>query len=269
MALHEPTVTELISFSSSSYPARPQGWERHVHGFYQFDATLGGEVFLDTGGRHAFRSRRGDGVLIPPMVRHGHRTRTGFRVGMFKFRIAPRYWRIFGNRPFAVALSPLARAGVERAGKAWHAHAYLCAPQAVSALTLCLIEAARSMRVRAPREAPAAAPDAFRERLWELLERMERNPYAKWPVSGLAAACHLSPDHFTRCFWQTLRQSPLDYSLHVRMRAAAQELAVDPQLPIKEVAAASGYASVHSFTRAFRRALGVPPGRYRHTPSEL
>ena len=266
MPFEPPIVSELVSFGDSTYPRRPQDWPAHTHGFHQFDATLSGEVFLNTEGRKTFRSRRGDGVLIPPMVRHKHRTLKGFRVGMFKFHVAPRYWALLGEKPFAIKLSADAVRGVERAGEAWNSGAPLRASQATAALTWCLVEAVRGARRTAP---CATVNDAFRAQLWQLLERVEREPYGPWTVAGLAAACRLTPDHFAKCFRQALSQPPLEYLLHVRMRTAAYVLSADPDLAIKEAAERAGYATVHAFTRAFRRVIGVSPGQYRKTPGEM
>lgn len=268
MAIQTPIVSELVSFGCDAYPPVAQRWPEHLHAFHQFDAVLSGEVFLEVEGRAPFRLRRGDAVLTPPMVRHAHRTRAGFRVGMFKFHAAPRYWTMLGARAFRIKLPSAVLRAIEDAGAVWKRKALLYEHQAAAALTLGLVEAARSVRM-AHESVEPSAPDAFRAQLWRMLERVESNPYRAWTVAGLAADCHLTPDHFAKRFREALAQAPLEYLLRARMRAAAHELASNPDLPIKEVASASGYATVHAFTRAFRRVVGASPARFRRTPSEL
>ncbi|MBI3831486.1 MAG: helix-turn-helix domain-containing protein [Planctomycetes bacterium] len=269
MSLLPPLVTELVSFGCDSYPAVARQWPEHLHSFHQFDAILSGEVFLGAEGRAPFRLRRGDALLTPPMVRHAHRTRKGFCVGLFKFHLAPRFWPLLGSKSFQVKLSPAALQSIEYAQRVWSEKSPLRNHMATSALTICLVEAARAAPDATKSHESTATPDAFRAQLWRLLERVENNPYRAWTVAGLAADCHLTPDHFAKRFREALAQAPLEYLLRARMRAAAHELATDPDLPIKEVAAASGYATVHAFTRAFRRVVGASPARFRRTPSEL
>ena len=47
----------------------------------------------------------------------------------------------------------------------------------------------------------------------------------------------------------------------------ARELLEDPERGIAEVAAAVGYASEAAFHRAFKRAVGQPPARWRRSPT--
>ncbi len=57
-------------------------------------------------------------------------------------------------------------------------------------------------------------------------------------------------------------ESPAAYLTRWRMDLAAKRLR-DGDESLHGVAHAVGYTSVYAFSRAFRRARGVPPGRYR------
>jgi transcriptional regulator GlxA family with amidase domain len=56
--------------------------------------------------------------------------------------------------------------------------------------------------------------------------------------------------------------SPRQYLIDWRMSRASKLLA-GTDLSVAEVAAATGYASEPAFARTFKRAAGVPPGRFR------
>ncbi|MBE7462346.1 MAG: helix-turn-helix domain-containing protein [Planctomycetes bacterium] len=264
MGAEAPLVAELINFGCHVYPSQAQRWDTHLHGFHQLDVTVAGEVWLEVEGGKPFHSRRGDAVLVPPLIRHAHRTRRGMTIGMFKFRAAPRYWALLGRRPRGLRLPEGLVAQVEDAGRAMREHAALARPQALAALTLCLVETVR----RAGAAVPAAA-DPAAGRFWRVLERVETEPFGSWSVAKLAGECHLSPDHFARSFHALLGQPPREYLLGLRMRAAAQVLSDEPEVAIKHLAEQAGYATVHAFARAFRRVLGAPPGAYRRARSEL
>lgn len=111
--------------------------------------------------------------------------------------------------------------------------------------------------------------DPFRQSLYPLLERIEQAPQTAWSVARMAATCHVSVDHFSRCFHRLLGQTPRRYLLEARMRAAAAALLGEPARPIKEIADASEYATVHAFSAAFKKILGRSPAAYRRVQPEL
>ena len=269
-----PLVTELVSFGYSVHRGGPWDWREHLHCFCQFDLTVSGEIELLLEGARTLRSRRGDAVFIPPLIRHGYRTKRGFRTAVFKFHIAPRFWRVLGEHVFQVKLSGLALDCTETALAAHGRELPLAGQKAAAALTLCLIEALerRNLTPRPPSLRGKGENDGrgeLRARLWPLLERVEAAPFAQWTVAGLADECHLSPDYFGKLFRRALDQSPQDYLARVRLRAAAHELATNAQTSIKRLADESGYATVHAFSRAFRRVIGVTPASFRRMPGDM
>jgi transcriptional regulator GlxA family with amidase domain len=63
-------------------------------------------------------------------------------------------------------------------------------------------------------------------------------------------------------FSRYLSDAPMAYLTGWRLRLAAQALTSSPK-GVADVAAAVGYESEAAFNRAFKRAFGVPPARYR------
>lgn len=265
MPLHTSIITEMVACGFSDHNGSKQGWREHLHCFCQFDVMMSGAVSMGVEKKKTYHYRRGDGIFIPALLRHSYRAEKHFCIGVYKFHVAPAYWRLLGETAFRIRLSPNTLRGATDAIIACNRRAPLCDQQAAAALTLCLIEAFNS---RSPRYSSPAST-GLRARLWQLLEKVESDPYRRWTVAGLAAQCHLTPDHFGRCFRQALEQTPLEYLAKVRLRAAAHELSSDAGKSIKEVADASGFASVHAFTRAFRRVMGLNPGAFRRMPSDF
>ncbi|HTL52500.1 MAG TPA: AraC family transcriptional regulator [Planctomycetota bacterium] len=278
MAILQPLVTDLHSFSVILYtyqaaPQRDHRWDPHLHSFHQFDVTVEGRSALEFDNGLRIEAQPGTGILIPPMVRHNHQTDTFFRVGMFKFSLAPGGWAALGPRPLQIQLSETALAAVREAGAARDAKAPWQDHQAVAALTLCLVEAVRAVPSSpAPGtvgRAGASAGNPVQQQLGEILEAIEAAPFDGWTVAGLADRCHLTADHFTKRFREALEIGPQEYLLRARIRAAARALASHQKPSIKAIAETAGYASVHSFSRAFRQVTGLSPAKFRRQSGDL
>ena len=78
----------------------------------------------------------------------------------------------------------------------------------------------------------------------------------------VADACHLDVAYLCRLFQRFGRERPNRYLQHLRLNHAA-ELLQNSERPVKDIAAGLGYSDAFSFSRAFHRAFGMPPGRVR------
>ena len=81
-------------------------------------------------------------------------------------------------------------------------------------------------------------------------------------LARLADVACLSPYHFHRIYRGVHRETVTDTVRRLRLHRAAVEL-ITGELPVPRVASRAGYRSQEAFTRAFKAAYGVPPGRYR------
>ena len=81
-------------------------------------------------------------------------------------------------------------------------------------------------------------------------------------VASLAAAAAMSRSAFARTFQDAFAIAPMEFVARTRLHHAA-ELLRTTDLPVKVVAASIGFASRSHFTRAFRRAYGSDPRRFR------
>ncbi|MDR7273457.1 AraC family transcriptional regulator [Catenuloplanes atrovinosus] len=94
------------------------------------------------------------------------------------------------------------------------------------------------------------------------LEHIHADPARDWTTGTLAAATAVSRATLGRRFPAAIGQSPGTYLTQWRMDLAAARLHATDQ-SVESIAAAVGYHSVPAFSRAFTRAHGTPPGRYR------
>ncbi len=100
------------------------------------------------------------------------------------------------------------------------------------------------------------------EPIGRALVLLHGSPERDWTVAGLAHAVGLSRAAFARRFTAKVGATPLGYLRDVRLERAARLLAETDE-PLAAVAARVGYTSEFAFNRAFQRARGVPPGRFR------
>ena len=81
-------------------------------------------------------------------------------------------------------------------------------------------------------------------------------------LTRLADVACLSPYHFHRIYRAIRNETVTETVRRLRMHRAALEL-IASELPTPRIAKRAGYGSQAAFTRAFKAAYGVPPGRYR------
>lgn len=96
----------------------------------------------------------------------------------------------------------------------------------------------------------------------QALQRLHEDPATPWTTASLAEAISVSRATLARRFPSATGLTPAAYLTQWRMDLAAVRLR-DTHDPVELIAARVGYVSVPAFTRAFARAHGLPPGRYR------
>jgi transcriptional regulator GlxA family with amidase domain len=110
----------------------------------------------------------------------------------------------------------------------------------------------------------SAAPTdpALLRRLLRARDRVAAAPHERWSVARLAKLSGVSPAHFARSFHAAFGAPPHRVVLSLRLERAAALLR-DTDLPIAEVALASGWRSPGSFGRTFSAVLGLSPSAHR------
>jgi AraC-like DNA-binding protein len=94
------------------------------------------------------------------------------------------------------------------------------------------------------------------------LTRLHAHPDRPWTTESIAAEVAMSRAAFARRFTRLVGEAPLAYLTRWRLNLAARRLR-NTDDPIAAIAERVGYSSEYSFSRAFTRFHGQPPGRYR------
>ncbi|MEP7452143.1 AraC family transcriptional regulator [Phyllobacterium sp. SB3] len=119
-----------------------------------------------------------------------------------------------------------------------------------------------SLRLIQTRDAPAGLLRGLGDiRLAEAIRQMHANPARPWTMAQLAREAALSRSAFFDRFTRNIGLPPMEYLLAWRM-ALAKDLLRRREIDIAEVAERVGYGSASTFSTAFSRYTGSPPGRY-------
>jgi AraC-like DNA-binding protein len=132
---------------------------------------------------------------------------------------------------------------------------------------LVLVRLVEVLLIEALRATPAddAPPGQLRgladARLAPAIRQMHSQLARSWTVALLARTAAVSRSAFFERFTRTVGLPPMEYLLAWRM-AVAKDLLRRQDLRLAEVAERVGYGSASTFSTAFSRRVGRPPGRY-------
>lgn len=122
-----------------------------------------------------------------------------------------------------------------------------------------LVEALRdSKSTQAPAGLLRGLADA---RVAAAIRKVHAEPARTWTIAGLALEAGLSRSAFFDRFTRLVGIAPMEYVLGWRM-ALAKQLLRGGQFAISEIAERVGYGSASTFSTAFSRHVGLPPGQY-------
>jgi AraC-like DNA-binding protein len=119
-----------------------------------------------------------------------------------------------------------------------------------------------SLRLTQTPDAPAGLLRGLGDaRLAGAIRQMHADPTRPWTMAQLAKEAALSRSSFFERFTRNVGLPPMEYLLAWRM-AMAKTLLRHERIDIGEVAERVGYGSASTFSTAFSRYVGQPPGRY-------
>lgn len=111
------------------------------------------------------------------------------------------------------------------------------------------------------RLAQPAMPDP---RIARIIKMLRGRPQGPWSVDAMAQSAGMSRTSFNTRFRAVLGEPPMAYLTELRLRRAAGYLATTNK-SVREIAHLVGYDNEASFSKAFSRLFGRPPGEYRRT----
>lgn len=270
-----------------------------------FHVVTAGHCFLKVEGENAIEMRPGQFVLVPHGLGHAiFDHESSLREDFFNLPIerpSPRYERIhYGGGGAGTTLvcgavrfkHPAARELVRLLPRilqveAWssphadwmHATLRLMAAEAAAQqpggetivtrlADILVIQAIRTWLAEDPMARTGWLGALHDERIGRALVRIHRDPSYEWTVASMAEAASMSRSAFSARFSELVGESPAHYLTRWRMHLAGSWMR-EQRMSASACAGRLGYESLAAFHRAFKRVMGVPPGRWLRTQAEV
>lgn len=120
---------------------------------------------------------------------------------------------------------------------------------------------------REERQRKSVAATSLNKRLERARNYIDERFREPLRLADLAEVAYASPHHFLREFRKAYGATPHQY-LTGRRLEVARNLLHTTQLPVSEIGARVGFASVNGFYKAFRRRYDCPPTAFRQDPHQ-
>ncbi|HEY0458174.1 MAG TPA: AraC family transcriptional regulator [Pyrinomonadaceae bacterium] len=98
--------------------------------------------------------------------------------------------------------------------------------------------------------------------LVRVVEKLNEEYNENFSTEVLAAEAGVHPVHLAAVFRQVYKETMGEYVQKLRI-AHASRLLLDKEIPLSEIAYATGFSDQSHFTRIFKRLVGITPGAFR------
>jgi AraC-like DNA-binding protein len=90
---------------------------------------------------------------------------------------------------------------------------------------------------------------------------LEDNVYSRLTLSDICKKFYMGKSSISKLFLEHTLYSPMEYYYRLKIKEAKKLLNED--IPVSRISDMLGYSSVHNFSRAFKKATGIPPTEYK------
>ncbi|MEF3302882.1 AraC family transcriptional regulator [Paenibacillus sp. GYB003] len=115
--------------------------------------------------------------------------------------------------------------------------------------------------------APGIRDGTTQELIHQLMRHMESNYFLDWNLDAFAKFVHLNPSYLVRAFKWTAGATPMQYLNRLRLSAAVSFLA-NTDMGVQQIAEATGFGSIHYFSRLFKQKYGLSPQQWRQSQTK-
>ena len=144
---------------------------------------------------------------------------------------------------------------------------YLLKPVETEELQKALNKIRLKLQERAQEESAAFNGDSENKTAeqvaFAVIEYLQHHYNEEVNLNQIASALHYSPSYLTKIFVQQYDTTPSKYMISLRMQKAQQLLAHNPELSVRQIGETVGYPEQGSFSRIFKKYVGVSPLEYR------
>ena len=236
----------------------------HWHEALEFDYVVSGSVKVSTPGQtQTFSAGEGfflNSNVLTAMVREeacvidSHLFHAAFLAGHFKSVFETKYLSpVLQNRNLELlpirGQSPAERELLKKLLQEFQTRNLL------SEIWLLLLQVLESTRLQ-------ASPTKNQDRMLTMMSFIGEHYSEKLTLEDIADSAAVSTRECLRCFRSAIGQSPMEYLIDYRIRAACR-LLEKTDLSVTDIAMETGWGSSSYFAKMFRRTCGKTPNEYR------
>ena len=96
-----------------------------------------------------------------------------------------------------------------------------------------------------------------------ILSYLEENLYSGVTLTDLCSRFFMGKSQLCQLFNDQIGEGPIEYYSKLRI-AEAKKLLLRGELSVSRISDMLGYSSIHNFSRAFKKSVGISPTEYRH-----
>jgi AraC-like DNA-binding protein len=231
----------------------------HRHEGVQVIVALHGSFVVDTTSRK-YDVPTSSAIVIPPLVQRGFSSRATVEMLVVISKSLTQPWRSFlvsQNRPKVIMLASQDLSDIESLYRRCHEEVIRDDVASKKILSL-LIETWLGVLYRASSRKKSPFDDRLeRARVW-----ISSHFSDKIKISDVAYQVGMSESHFRERYHETYGRSPKNEISRLRF-LKAQNLLLESNLKLSEIAERCGFCNEHEFSKFFSRSTGIPPGKWR------
>lgn len=103
-----------------------------------------------------------------------------------------------------------------------------------------------------------------KDTIFKAIVYIKRNYMKRITLEEVAGHVYLNPSYFSKIFNAEIKSTFVSYVNNMRIKAA-KELLLDSSIPLAEISNLAGFEDQSYFTKVFKKATDVTPGRYRES----
>lgn len=103
-----------------------------------------------------------------------------------------------------------------------------------------------------------------KDTIFKAIVYIKRNYMKRITLEEVAGHVYLNPSYFSKIFNAEIKSTFVSYVNSFRIKAA-KDLLLDSSIPLAEISNLAGFEDQSYFTKVFKKATGVTPGRYRES----
>lgn len=104
--------------------------------------------------------------------------------------------------------------------------------------------------------------------IYKAVDFIKRNFMEKITLEEVAKHVYLNPSYFSKIFKNEMKCTFVTYINTIRINAS-KSLLLDTSIPLTDVSSRVGFEDQSYFTKVFKKATGVTPGKYRESRGQL